>query len=137
MHALTRRCLPARARRPDLNTDELLSKRANVERVKMFSRNLRVINRKDEEEAIARREQAEAASPGAKAAAAKELSKHQKAKEYARMVPKPRVREKQGGAEEVTEVVDVEDELDALALLEKQHNEYKAQAALIRAELGI
>ena len=127
--------MPARARRPDLNTDELLSKRANVERVKMFSRNLRVINRKDEEEAIARREEAEAASPG-KAAAAKELTKHQRAKEYARMVPKPRIREKQGG-EEPTEVLDVEDELDALALLEKQHDQYKAQAALIRAELGI
>ena len=31
----------------------------------------------------------------------------------------------------------VEEELDALALLEKQHAEHKAQAALIRAELGL
>ena len=30
--------------KPDLNTDELLAKRANAERVKLFSRNLRVIN---------------------------------------------------------------------------------------------
>ena len=32
---------------------------------------------------------------------------------------------------------ELDEELDALALLERQHNEHKAAAALIRAELGL
>ena len=31
--------------RPDLNTDDLVAKRANAEKVKLFSKNLRVINK--------------------------------------------------------------------------------------------
>ena len=41
------------------------------------------------------------------------------------------------GAEVPPETTDIAEELDALALLERQHQEHKAQAALIRAELGL
>ena len=78
------------------------------------------------------------------AAAPTAQSKREKAREYAKAVPKPRVRPAEkspkpgdggGAVEKLTDVND--DELDALALLEKQHNEHMAQAALIRAELGL
>ena len=127
--------------RPDLNTEELLEKRKNLEKIKMFSRNLRVINR-EEETAIAARK-AELAPSAASPTPLSALSKHQKAKEYARAVPKPRVRPADKGGKAGGEgadglpVEELEGELDALALLEKQHAEHKAQAALIRAELGL
>lgn len=70
--------------KPDLNNEELVAKRANAERVKLFSKNLRVINQQQEEE-----RQPNVTSAAAPAA----ISKHQKAKEYARNVPKPRPRE--------------------------------------------
>ena len=55
----------------------------------MFSRNLRVINRREDEEVKARQQVEE--KPEEKPAAP--LSKAQKAKEYASRVPKPRLRE--------------------------------------------
>jgi len=122
------------ALKPDLQSEELVAKRANAERVKLFSKNLRVINKQQEEE----RQPAErSAAPGGT------LSKRQKAKEYARHVPKPKPRAEEpdeededggagggGGGGEVEEV-------DALTLLERQHLENQRQAALIRAELGL
>jgi len=124
--------------KPDLNADELVQKRANLERIKMFSRNLRVINREEEAQIIAAKKERETAAPPT--TSPKELSKREKAKEYARRVPKPRLRPadeeaRQLETEMVTEVE--EDELDALALLEKQHAEHKAAAARIREELGL
>ena len=124
-----------------MNTDELVAKRANAERIKMFSRNLRVINREEEVQAAARREASGGGAAQPSPPSAAPLSKAQKAREYAKAVPKPRIRPKEepkaGGGDGGAELVDVEEELDALALLEKQHNEHKAQAALIRAELGL
>jgi hypothetical protein len=126
--------------KPDLNTDELLRKRANADRVKMFSRNLRVIN-KVEEEAIAAR--APSAPPKVEPVVS---SKVERMREYAKAhVPKPRARpsgprspdgcvkgEGEGGG-----AADVSEELDALALLEKQHAEHVAQVSQLRAELGL
>mmetsp|Transcript_12655 Transcript_12655/g.25488 ORF Transcript_12655/g.25488 Transcript_12655/m.25488 type:complete len:197 (+) Transcript_12655:1825-2415(+) len=125
--------------KPDLNSDDLMTKRANQERVKMFSRNLRVINREEQRQFDAAKAHADA--PPASAPSA--ISKAQRAKEYASRVPKPRVvrgpdcegeRADEGGAAE--EKVD-DEELDALAVLERQHAENQRQAALIRAELGL
>ena len=126
--------------KPDLNDDELLKKRANADRIKMFSRNLRVINREEEAQIHASRREREAGGAPASnspIAPTKEVSKREKAKEYARRVPKPRARanEEAAAVEQLTEVGD--DELDALAMLEKQHQEHKAAAARIRDELGL
>ena len=123
-------------------------KRANADRIKMFSRNLRVINREEEAQIAARREEIASSSKSpveaSAAAPAAASSKHAKAREYAKAhVPKPRVRPagpvSSGafGAEVPPETTDIAEELDALALLERQHQEHKAQAALIRAELGL
>ena len=125
--------------KPDLNTDELNHKRANLERVKMFSRNLRVINRKEELEIQARKAEAEKAGAAA-SSPPREPTKQERAREYAKRVPKPRAAPRQegeaeqaaGGAQEGPA-----EELDALALLEKQHAEHVRQAAAIRAELGL
>jgi hypothetical protein len=131
--------------KPDLNTDELNSKRANLERVKMFSRNLKVINTEDLQAQAQARAERERGSPKE---VPRELTKAQKAREYAKQVPKPRPVARAdgngcgnspaaspgaggggGGAEP--------EEDDALAQLERQHAEHVKQAALIRAELGL
>ena len=131
--------------KPDLNTDELNAKRANANKVRMFSRNLGVINKEELAIERQRREKEEARQQGADdpiGSAGKkqsnEKSKHERMKEFGKRVPKPRIRppEERNGMLLGGEPEMVEEELDALALLEKQHAEHKAQAALIRAELG-
>ena len=92
--------------------------------MKLFSRNLRVINR----EVLA--QQPPAAAEPAPAAPAK----REKAIEYAARVPKPRVREPIGATEQP---LLVEPPLDALAALELRHAEAQRQAAAIRADLGL
>ena len=64
----------------DLNSTELIAKRANKERVKDFSRNLRAINQRMIRKATSRK-------PKAKA---KKLSTREKARMYAQNIPKPR-----------------------------------------------
>lgn len=123
--------------KPDLNAEELLAKRANRERVKLFSRNLQVINRDDHKQYMANKPE-HAEDPPASAP-----SKAQRAREYAaKQVPKPRPRPQEvqaavsdvgGGAH--APVSTSED--DALAELERQHAQHRAQAAAIRAELGL
>ena len=110
----------------------------------MFSRNLRVINREEEAQIAQRKEQMLSAGISPPPPPAPTLSKVQKAREYAKAVPKPRPRPsepsggspgKGSGAEGAAEAVT--EEMDALALLEKQHAEHKEAAARIRAELGL
>ena len=131
--------------KPDLNTDELVQKRQNLAKIKLFSRNLRIVNREEEAQIAEARRERESAMPQ-QAAPAPALSKAQKAREYAKQsVPKPRPRREpaQGGAlgsasgEGGESGAGEADGLDELALLERQHNEYVAQAAAIRAELGL
>ena len=64
----------------DLNSTELIAKRANKERVKDFSRNLRAINQRMIRQARSRK-------PKAKS---KKLSTREKARMYAQNIPKPR-----------------------------------------------
>lgn len=68
---------------PDLNSDDLVQKRANVERIKAFSKNLRDINKTTTKKP---EENNEGASPK------KEKSTRDKALEFAKRVPKPKVR---------------------------------------------
>ena len=67
--------------KPDLFTEELLAKRAAKERVKLFSKNLKTVNRQIIEDQI------EFAPP--KPPAPREPSKHEKMRQYAVQVRPP------------------------------------------------
>lgn len=74
---------------PDLNSDELVQKRANAERIKAFSKNLRVINKTTQPSK--KNESNNDSQPAAvKAAAAKNASTRLKALEFAKRIPKPK-----------------------------------------------
>lgn len=112
--------------KPDLQSEELVAKRAAKERVKLFSKNLKTVNR----QIIS--EQAEVAitkEPGKQ-----QLTNREKAKQYAAQVPKPRLRPIQltSGFDQPAKVVEEE---DLLTKLERQHAEQKRQAETIRLEL--
>ena len=110
--------------KPNLDTEELQKKRANMEKVRTFSKNLTALNR----EIIARQPQAQ---PTASVA----TSKVDRAKDYSKSVPRPRPRR-------VLTEMSVESkvpnkEMDQLSLLEAEHQDRRRQAAAIRAELGL
>ncbi|EGZ29025.1 hypothetical protein PHYSODRAFT_474275 [Phytophthora sojae] len=77
---------------PDLNTDELVEKRAKNERIKAFSQNLRVINKN-----------AQAKKPtesgNEQKATAKAKSTREKGLAFAKRVPKPRLSQRSDSAE--------------------------------------
>ncbi|KAG6613230.1 uncharacterized protein IUM83_17025 [Phytophthora cinnamomi] len=77
---------------PDLNTDELVEKRAKNERIKAFSQNLRVINKN-----------AQAKKPGESSTdlkpPAKTKSTREKGLAFAKRVPKPRLSQRSDSAE--------------------------------------
>ncbi|KAE8914455.1 hypothetical protein PF005_g13561 [Phytophthora fragariae] len=77
---------------PDLNTDELVEKRAKKERIKAFSQNLRVINKN-----------AQAKKPAdignEQKATAKSKSTREKGIAFAKRVPKPRLSQRSDSAE--------------------------------------
>ncbi|KAG3110956.1 hypothetical protein PI124_g10055 [Phytophthora idaei] len=74
---------------PDLNTDELVEKRANNKRIKAFSQNLRTINRN-----------AQSKKPAdASAANLKPKSTREKGLAFAKRVPKPRLSQRSDSAE--------------------------------------
>merc|ERR1740124_2103782 len=110
--------------KPDMQSDELLAKRAAKDRVKLFSKNLKTVNRQIIED------QAEFAPP--KPSVQREPTKNEKARQYAAQVPRPRLREPAAGAEaEAGEGGMDEGEL-LLARLERQHEEQQRQAQAIR-----
>ena len=135
--------------KPDLNTEELVEKRMNAQRVKLFAKNLNVINR----EQLAHQRSLERA-------AETPPSKFEKAKEYAASVPLPRVSvsdSKRGrgggggggrggggggvgkggrGGERGRESVGLNPR-ERLEELESVHDERQRQAAMIRSELGL
>jgi len=103
----------------------------------MFSRNLRVINREEQAHSEAAKQSTPADSALAAPAAAP--TKAQRAKEYASRVPKPRVHARSDAptTEAPAEAAEEDGEMDALAILERQHSENQRRAAQIRAELGL
>ena len=109
--------------KPDLNSNELIAKRQKAERIRMFSRNLKTVNR----QIIGSQPEPEAPKP-------RELTGREKARQYATQIPKPRIRELPP-PEPVQEAPPAEDDL--LAQLERKHAEQQRQAALIRQELGL
>lgn len=121
--------------KPDLNAEDLVEKRAKAERVKLFSRNLRIIN-KEEAALSPKRSEAGPAPPLWKPAPKSEPSRVDVAREYSKRVPRPRPRPAAPTEAEEDEPSGPE-ELDPIELLERQHAEQVKQAAQIRAELGL
>ena len=137
---------------PDLNSDDLVAKRANAERVREFSKNLKSINMGH----MAMK----GATPAQEVAAQKEnqaVSKRERMREFARhRVPKPRARsppppddydEQIGSARERHEAaagygdgtaVDGAGERGPSLLedLEMRHDAQRAQVEAIRREMG-
>jgi len=111
--------------KPDLNNEDLVEKRAKAERVKLFSRNLRVINREEVAQQEGSRPPAEVspAPPLWKPAPrADVVERVEMAREYAKRVPRPRARalavaEAPAGSGGTWE----EENLTPLQLLERQH----------------
>lgn len=72
--------------KPDLNTADLVAKRANAERIKQFSKNLNDFNRKNIINNVISTGERETRKP------AKILSKREKALQFAQNVPKPKLK---------------------------------------------
>jgi hypothetical protein len=121
--------------KPDLNADELVEKRAKAERVKLFSRNLRIIN-KEEAALSPKLTEAGPAPPLWRPVPKAEPSRVDVAKEYSKSVPRPRPRPAAAAEAEGDDTAG-EEELDPIAALERQHAEQVKQAERIRAELGL
>jgi hypothetical protein len=118
--------------KPDLNTDELVAKRANRDRVKDFSQNLNNINQR-----ICQPRTDRPPKP-----VSKPKSTRDKAQEYAKRVPKPRVVRKPEPAIEVDEdllvdgEVGAEAKLTALEELEMRHNAARKDVDAIRKDMA-
>ncbi|KAK1933826.1 hypothetical protein P3T76_011586 [Phytophthora citrophthora] len=76
---------------PDLNSDELVEKRATKERIKAFSQNLRVINKNAQSKKPAEEKES--------AATVKPKSTREKGLAFAKRVPKPRLSQRSDSAE--------------------------------------
>lgn len=73
---------------PDLNSDDLVQKRANAERIKAFSKNLRVINKSTQPKKESNSNNDSPPPPGAKTRSG--ASTRTKALEFAKRIPKPK-----------------------------------------------
>lgn len=130
---------------PDLNSEELLMKKANIERVREFSRNLRTINVKQTESAK-KKPVIDVKELG------KEKSTREKALEFAKKVPKPKTVAKAQSPKEptpeqppaqntntsartYTRKGEREPQLSSLEELETLHFQSRQQAAEIRRSL--
>jgi len=119
---------------PDLNTEELVSKRANQQRIKEFSANLRQVNRQTAGEKPFKKHTNQPK---------KELSKREKALEFAKKVPVPRTK-KDANAAGVTHAAQrtkerrlgaQEVKISALDALEMKHEAARADVEAIRMEM--
>ena len=115
--------------KPNLDTEELMQKRANKEKVKTFSRNLTALNR----EIIAR--QPQPISTNSTSA----LSKFERAKDYGKKVPRPRPRPNlvDADGDDTSDFSNPLKEMDELSIMEAEHQDRRRQAAKIREELGL
>lgn len=118
--------------KPDLNTDELVEKRANRDRVKEFSQQLHSVNQRV----------CSTKSKRPPKQVVKPKSTRDKAQEYAKRVPKPRVRRPEPVYENnedddllVDGEVGAEAELTALEQLEMKHNAARKEVDAIRNEM--
>ncbi len=130
----------------DLYTDELVAKRANLDRIKEFSKNLKNFNQESLQQ------QRKLPAPMEKAdmviSAKKQESGRQRALEFARNIPKPKVASsKSAGSDKYDgacdglnigmEMGDDYAEDAKLQELESKHVQKRAQIEAIRRQMGI
>eukprot|EP00941_MAST-03F_sp_MAST-3F-sp1_P001495 g1495.t1 len=115
---------------PDLNTPELLQKRATKKRTETFSRRLRQFNREQEE--IKRKNRPQ---PRAKTPEPPVKTKFQAAMEYFEKLPKPKVKPKKKQSRVSPRAVGVK-KLTRREVLEQRHDQLKADVENIRKMFG-
>jgi hypothetical protein len=127
----------------DLNTDELIAKRANLQRVKEFARNLKQYN----DSTLIQQPKLPAAAEQVEInkSMQKLVSKRTKAIEFAKQIPKPKA--KTSVASEVDNSgIDVNekdvygttnDDAQRLAELEMKHEEKRRQIEAIKRSMGM
>lgn len=109
----------------DLNSDELLAKRGNLERVKEFSKNLKSFNR----------ELINSQSNNVKKKSV-QISAREKAIAFAKNIPKPKPKVNAESAESSENIgIDIE-EYDAIEELASKHLQNKKQVDAIKKSLG-
>jgi hypothetical protein len=121
----------------DLNTTELVAKRANAERIKQFSKNLNDFNRVSIKNNITADEKEQEANSRAKV-----LSKREKANQFAQNVPKPKVcdngslaNNKGGKTERNIGVSSVP--ISKIDELTSRHQQSKRQVEAIKKSMGM
>ena len=127
--------------KPDLNTEELNSKRANLERVKMFSRNLKIINTEWGARGARRAREGEAAGAkgadqgpeGARVRAGRRAACPHQREEADGSLPRPVARARAAAP------TSIRDRTTATMRSHSSSGNMRSmrQAALIRAELGL
>ncbi len=117
---------------PDLNSEELVAKRANAQRIKDFARNLQSFN-KDQ---IVKQKESLEVNPRQER---KEPTARDKAREFAKNIPKPKVRSapKERSVECVSDGMNLEPERNLLEELETKHLQSKRQVEAIKKSLGL
>lgn len=114
----------------DLNSSELVAKRANAERIKQFSKNLNDFNR------VAIKNGATAEEKEA-SHQVKVLSKREKALQFAQNVPKPKVIELKSVAQERSNVGLSSAPTSKIDELTSRHLQSKKQVDAIKKSMGL
>lgn len=111
----------------DLNTEELIAKRANVERIKEFSKNLKEFNKN----VMPKRENINERN-------SKPESKKEKAIQYAQHIPKPKIKSEPKPVESKNVGIPTEAvEVSRLDELTSKHLQSRKQVEAIKKSLGL
>ena len=129
---------------PDLDADELVEKRANAARVRHFSEQLRRVNAKE----VKRRPDGGRPKPAPKPEREKAKAQRQRALEFAKNVPKPKVKARPaptrpaaskagGGSYSDLAAAAQPTAMTAVEELEARHDVLRSEADAIRREFGL
>ena len=124
----------------DLNTEELVAKRANQNRIKEFSKNLKEFNKnmiqKESQDDLNQNNQQQQQQQQKK-----EESKKEKSLQYAQNIPKPKVKpeSKQSNANEGKNIGMISEAIEVSKLdeLTSKHLQNKKQVEAIKKSLGL
>jgi hypothetical protein len=128
--------------KPDLNSEELIAKRANAERVKEFSKNLKHYNMQN----LRQQKKVPSGQEMSQIQQSKELvkSKRERMKEYTRNIPKPKVKTEKKQSDFEHGYMTAQDEFgmdysEAVRMqeLEAKHIESQNQLNAIKKSLGM
>ncbi len=128
----------------DLNSEELIAKRANAERIKEFSRNLKNYNKDTITKQKMEMMEAGNYETSAKKKENDAVSSREKALAFARNIPKPKVKtvtsKKESEYEDMGPTMQLgpdDEDRNALAELEQKHLQSRKQVEAIKKSLGL